>query len=80
MSEESTTAALVELPRAGVDAINRSDLDAVMSFCAPDAVWESQPLRTSFAGLAAIRGAHEDWLGAYEQYEVCTEEILDPGN
>jgi ketosteroid isomerase-like protein len=77
MSEESTTADLVELTRAGVDVVNRGDLDAVMSFYAPDAVWESQPLGTSFAGVEAIRGAHEDWLGAYEQYEIRTDEILE---
>ena len=38
MSEESTTPDLVELARHPFEAANRSDLDAVMSFYAPDAV------------------------------------------
>jgi hypothetical protein len=37
MSEESTTPDLVELTRQGLDAFNRRDLDAQMSFYAPDA-------------------------------------------
>ena len=63
-----------------MDAVNRGDLDAVMSFYLPDALWESPPLGTSFAGVAAIRGFHEDWLGAHEDYEIHTEEILDLDN
>jgi ketosteroid isomerase-like protein len=80
MTEESTTPDLVELTRAYVEAVNRGDLDAVMSFYGPHASWESPPLGTSFKGLAAIRGFHEDWWGAYEEYEIQTEEILDLGN
>jgi len=30
--------------------------------------------------VAAIRGFLEDWLGAYEEYEIEAEEILDLGN
>ena len=80
MPEESTTPDLVGLTRRLIDAINAGDIDAVMSFYAPDALWESPPLGTSFAGVAAIRSFHEDWLRAYEEYEIQTEEILDLGN
>jgi len=66
----------VELQKRLTEAANRRDLDAVMSFYAPDALWESRPLGTSFAGAAAIRGFHEDWLAAYEEYEGQTEDIL----
>ena len=80
MPEESPTLDLVELQKRLTEAANRRDLDAVMSFYAPDALWESRPLGTSFAGAAAIRGFHEDWLAAYEEYEGQTEDILVLGN
>ena len=34
----------------------------------------------TFEGRDAIRGFFEDWIGAYEQIEDETEEILDLGN
>jgi ketosteroid isomerase-like protein len=80
MPEESTTPDLVELTRAFVEAGNRRDLDAMMSFYAPDSIWESPPLGTSFEGLAAIRGFLEDWLGAYEELDYKLEEMLDLGH
>jgi ketosteroid isomerase-like protein len=80
MSEESTTPDLVELTRRQFEAGSRRDLDAALSFYAPDAVWEAVSLGTSFEGMAAIRGFLEDWLGAYEEFEMEPEEILDLGN
>ena len=52
MSQESTTPDLVELMRKAYEAVNRRDfdLDAMMSFYAPDALWESPPLCTRFRG------------------------------
>jgi ketosteroid isomerase-like protein len=80
ISEESTTPDLVELGRRFVEAGNRRDIDAVMSHFAPDPVWESMGMATSFEGVAAIRGFYEDFYGAYEEYRVEPEEILDLGN
>ena len=40
MPEGSTTPDLVELVRGTVEALNRRDLDGVMSLFDPDAVWE----------------------------------------
>ena len=51
-----------------------------MSFYAPDAVWEAIGMGTTFQGVAAIRGRYEDWIGAYESYEIETEEVVDLGN
>jgi ketosteroid isomerase-like protein len=79
MSEESTTPDLVELTRRATEATNRRDLDAVMSFYRPDSVWETHGMGT-FEGLTATRGFFEDWIGAYEEYEIEAEEILDLGN
>jgi ketosteroid isomerase-like protein len=64
MAQESPKRDLVELVRALLEAANRRDLDAMIGFYAPDSIWESPPLGTSFKGAAAIRGFHEDWLGA----------------
>jgi ketosteroid isomerase-like protein len=80
MSEESTTPDLVELMGGVVQAFNRSDVDGLMGFFAADAVFESPVLGNSFEGVAAIRGFAEDWLGAFEEWAVEPEEIIDMGN
>jgi ketosteroid isomerase-like protein len=80
MPDESTTPDPVELTRRFLEAGNRRDFDVIMSFCAPDAVWESMGMATSFDGIAAIRGFFEDLIDAYEEYRVEPEEILDLGN
>ena len=78
MPEESTTPDLAEVGRRFLEAANRRDFDAVMSFFAPDAVWESTYLEAS-EGVAAIRGVFEDLARPFEQLEVEVEEILDLG-
>ena len=81
MSEESTTPDLVELVRGAVAAANRRDFDAVLSFYAPDAVWDMSPMGMgTFEGLAAIRGFFEDWFSTYKEWTMETETILDLGN
>ena len=42
MPEESTTPDLVELTRRAVEASNAGDIDAAMSFCAHDAVYDAR--------------------------------------
>jgi ketosteroid isomerase-like protein len=80
MPEESTTPDLVELTRGAYEALYRRDFDAVMSLYAPEAVLNSTGMITGFEGLAAIRGFLEDFIGAYEEWKVEPEEILDLGN
>lgn len=80
MSQESTTPDVVELTRRQFEAGSRRDLDAVLSFYAPDAIWEAVSLGSSFNGVAEIRGFLEDWLGAYEEFVMEPEQILDLGN
>jgi len=79
MSRESTTPDLVALSLRLFEAANRGDLDAMMSFYAPAAVWESPPLGTRFEGVPAIRGFHEDWLSAYDEFRAEPEETVDFG-
>jgi ketosteroid isomerase-like protein len=81
MPEESTTPDLEELNRAFIEAANRGDVDAFMSFFAPDAVWDNSPVGTgTFEGAAAVRGVVEDWMSIHEEFEVKTEEFRDLGN
>jgi ketosteroid isomerase-like protein len=78
MSEESTTPDQVELVRGLVDALDRCDVDTVVSFHAPDAVLEAAVGR--FEGVAAMRGFIEDWLANYEEFAATLEEVRDLGN
>jgi ketosteroid isomerase-like protein len=82
MSEEPTTPDLVELARQGFEAMSRGDLDAVMSFFAPDAVYDVSDagLLTFFESEEAIRGFFEDWHRSWEDYRFEEEEILDLGH
>ena len=80
MSEDSTTPDLVELGSRFLEAANRRDFDAMMSFFAPDAVWEGMALRTPFQGVAAIRGFWQDWFASYEELWFGQEEVQDLGN
>jgi ketosteroid isomerase-like protein len=80
MSEESTTPDLVERWRQTNEAFVLRDFDAMMSFFAPDAVWDLSPAGIGrFEGAAAIRTFHEDWIGSYGEYESQLE-VQDLGN
>ena len=80
MTEESTTPDLVELGSRALEAGNRGDLDAVMSFYAPDAVVENADGLGTFEGKAAIRDLWQDWLASFEELWVEPEEVLDLGH
>jgi len=81
MSEESTTPDLVELSRLAFEAVNRRDMDAVVSFFAPDAVLDGRAAGGLYEGRAAIRGFLDDWLGSFAElrYEVEEFVVLDDG-
>jgi ketosteroid isomerase-like protein len=79
--EESTAPDLVELARRSVEAGSSGDFDAMVSFFATDGVWDMSPLGMGvFEGRAAIRAFLKDWQGAYEEFEVETEQVLDVYN
>ena len=78
MSEEATTPDLLERVRGLVGAVDRCDVDAFVSFQAPDAVLEAAVRR--FEGVTAIRGFIEDWLANYEEFAATLEEVQDLGN
>jgi len=79
MADASTTPDVVELARRHLEASNRRDFDAVMSFWAPDAVYVGR--LGTFEGAPAIRGLLEDMLASpYEDFHTEYEEIIDLGN
>jgi ketosteroid isomerase-like protein len=80
MAEESTTPDLVELMGEAFAAFSSSELDAMMSFYAPDAVFEGRVTGDRCVGRAAIRGFFADFVGTFEEYEVESHEIFDLGN
>ena len=79
MPEESTTRDSGELGQRLTDAINAREIDAVIGFYAPDAVFD-QPTFGVFEGRAAIRSFIEDWFGAYDEIETEAEERRDLGH
>jgi len=81
MSAESTAPNLVELVRVIFEAVNRRDWDAVLSFYAPDAVWDASPQGVgTFEGADAIRGLWNDWVSSYEEWEMELDEVLGFGH
>ena len=77
MAEESTTPDPVELVRKQVEALNRGDLDGVMSRVAEDGVLDGRA--DLIEGRAAIRGFLDEWVRAYEELEYELEEVTHLG-
>jgi ketosteroid isomerase-like protein len=79
--EESTTPDYLELAREGFEAMSRGDLDAVMRYYAPDAVYDlSDAGLEILEGKEAIRRFLEDWHRSWEDYRFEEEEMLDLGH
>lgn len=79
-SEECTTPNLVELSHRRLEAVNRRDLDAVMSFFATDAVWDMSPIDLGLRrGHAAIRTALSTWWNTFPEITSELDEVLDLG-
>jgi ketosteroid isomerase-like protein len=81
MPEESTTPDPAELTRRVFEAVNQRDIDAVMSFFAPDAVLDGRAAGGLYKGRVAIRGFLDDWFGSYAELRMEVEEfvVLDDG-
>jgi ketosteroid isomerase-like protein len=80
MTGESTTPDLRLLVHR-VSRLNRSEVEELMSFFAPDSVWDiSRGGFDVIEGREAIRAFFEEWWAAYDDYESEAEEIQDLGN
>jgi ketosteroid isomerase-like protein len=81
MAEQSTTPDLVELVRKQVEALDRGDLDGVMSGVADGVVLEGWALGDLFEGRVAVRGFLEDyWFRIYEELDFELEEVSHLGD
>jgi ketosteroid isomerase-like protein len=80
MPEESTTPDLEHRVRSWIEAQDRRDFDELMSFYAPDVVWDGPTAGgMTFEGRAAVRGFLEEWVGSYEDYRLEIPEFHDVG-
>jgi ketosteroid isomerase-like protein len=82
MSEESTTPDLVELTREVYKVATRQDLDALIAFFTPDAVWDLSHTGIGiFEGVPAIAAFFQDWWATWEDHhhEVQEVVVLDHG-
>jgi ketosteroid isomerase-like protein len=81
MSDEPAPPDPVALTRRALEAANSHDLDGVMSFYAPDAVWDlSDAGLGTFEGAAAIRSFIEEWWKTWGDHLIEVEEIVDLGH
>jgi ketosteroid isomerase-like protein len=81
MPEESTTPDLIALTRRQFEAVNRRDMDAVMSRCPPDGVYDTSPDGMGvYEGPAAIRAFLGEWWDAFEELALEPEDVLDLGH
>jgi ketosteroid isomerase-like protein len=77
MTEESVGPDLVEVVRKQIDALNRRDLDGVLSNVAEDAVLDGRV--EVVKGRARIRDFLGEWWGAYEELAWELEEVSHLG-
>jgi ketosteroid isomerase-like protein len=76
MSQENA----VELTRRQFEAANRRDMDALMSRCAPDCVYDTSPDGMGlYEGRTAIRAFLNEWQGAFEELTLEPEDVLNLG-
>src|SRR5882762_8029925 len=82
MSEESTSSDdLVGLARSQLEAVNRRDLDALMSGAAPDAVYDTAPSGMGvYEGHAAIRAFLKGYWDCFEELRFELGEACDFGH
>jgi ketosteroid isomerase-like protein len=81
MPQGSTTPELLELARRSLEAVNRRDLDTLMSLSAPDAVYDTSPSGLGvYEGQAAIRAFIKGYWDAFEELRFDLEELVDLGN
>jgi ketosteroid isomerase-like protein len=79
MTEDSTRPDPVELVRKQVEALDRGDLDGVMSSVAEDVVLDGRAVGGFYEGRTAIRGFLEEWFRTYEELEFELEEVSHLG-
>jgi len=86
MQEESATPDPLEFTRrmfevpSGTAWAQEAVVDTFTAYFAPDVVWESVGLGTTFNGLAGSREFLGDWMARFGDYAIDIEELLDLGS
>jgi ketosteroid isomerase-like protein len=76
-----TASPAYELTRRSFEAADSGDFDRMIGFYGPESVFDMSPWGLgTYAGLAAIRAFFEDWIGAFDEFEMKAEEIVDLGH
>ena len=80
MSEDPETATPYELTRRSFEAADSGDFDRMIGFYGSDSVFDMAPWGLgTHVGLTAIRAFFEDWIGAFDEFEMKLEEVEDLG-
>jgi ketosteroid isomerase-like protein len=81
MSGDPTSSDPLELTRRSFEAADSGDYDWMISFYGPESVFDmSQWGLGTYEGLVAIRAFFKDWIGAFADFEMKLEEMVDLGN
>ena len=70
----------VELVRGIIEALNRGDVDGMLTRMHPDFEWrplESSPVARVYRGHEHVRGYVEDWLGTFDGLRIDLEDPED---
>jgi len=80
MADEFATPDPVDLTRQVFEAASRHDVDAMLSFYAPDGVMDlSDAALGIFEGVTAIGSFLEGWYATWAEHVIKVEEALDLG-
>ena len=81
MTAKSKAPDPAELTQRAFEAVNRGEIDAVMSFFAADAVLDGRAGFGSVEGEAEVRAFLEEWFGSFAELRMEVEEsvVLDNG-
>jgi ketosteroid isomerase-like protein len=81
VSQENTPRDLFALAQSQLEALNRRDLDALMSMYAPDVMYDTSPHGLGvYEGTEALRGLIKGYWDAFEDLTFELEELLDLGS
>jgi ketosteroid isomerase-like protein len=80
LNEPATTSAL-EQARRSFEAADSGDYDWMISFYGPDSTFDMSPWGLgTYEGLVAIKAFFKDWIGAFDEFEMKVDELVDLGH
>ena len=81
MANESTTSTALEQARRSFEAADSGDYEWMISFYGPNSTFDMSPWGLgTYEGLVAIKAFFKDWIGAFDEFEMKLEELVDLGN